>query len=188
MLITASQLHEIMPTLPSGQLAIYLPLLNAVLEEFEINTPVRIAAFLAQTAHESGQFRYLEEIASGAAYEGRKDLGNTQPGDGKRFKGRGIIQLTGRSNYQRAGAELGVDLVLQPQLAAKPELAFRVAGLFWQWKKLNEWADKNSEGAFKVITRRINGGLNGYAQRKYYWGKAKAVLMPPVTGATGTNG
>src|SRR5207342_2210749 len=101
----------------------YLPYLNAAMAEAKINTPARKAAFLAQLAHESGELRYMEEIADGSAYEGRRDLGNTHPGDGRRFKGRGPIQLTGRANYERFGELLGVDLVNDPDQAAKPELA-----------------------------------------------------------------
>jgi putative chitinase len=106
-----------MPNLGQAKASQYLPHLNRALGEGQINTCKRKSAFLAQIAHESAQLRYFEEIASGAAYEGRRDLGNTQPGDGRRFKGRGPIQLTGRANYQRAGQALGLNLVAtQPKL------------------------------------------------------------------------
>ena|ERR1051325_4514061 len=173
MQITIDQLKQIMNHAPTTKLAQYLPFLNAATEQAEINTPARVAAFLAQLAHESAEFRYMEEIASGAAYEGRHDLGNTQPGDGKRFKGRGPIQLTGRANYQRAGEALGLDLVGQPEQVATPQVGFQTSAWFWRTHNLNELADA---GDFKTITKRINGGLNGYDSRLHYWGVAKAAL------------
>ena len=119
--------------------------------------------FLAQLAHESGNFRYMEEIASGAAYEGRKDLGNTQPGDGKRFKGRGPIQLTGRANYRKYGQQLGIDFENNPTIVAIPSVGLLVACKFWVVNGLNELADKDDVVS---ITKRINGGTNGLADRK----------------------
>src|SRR6185436_1802430 len=104
-------------------------------------TPLRQAMFLAQLGHESMSFRYMEEIASGAAYEGRKDLGNTHTGDGKRFKGRGPIQLTGRANYKAAGDALGVDFINSPEIAAFTEYGFRTAVWFWGTRNLNPLAD-----------------------------------------------
>jgi predicted chitinase len=118
----------------------------------------------------------MEEIASGAAYEGRSDLGNTQPGDGERFKGRGPIQLTGRTNYRACGAFLGVDLEAQPERAKDPDVAFRTAGWFWKGHGCNELADYGDEISFKAITRHINGGLNGLVSREAYYAKAREVL------------
>jgi putative chitinase len=132
------------------------------MEEFEINTPRRIQMFLAQIGHESGQLRYVKELASGQAYEGRKDLGNTHIGDGVKYKGRGLIQLTGRSNYVLASLALGLPLLEKPELLESPENAARVAGWFWYNKRLNGLAD---EGLFEKMTKVINGGLNGYADR-----------------------
>jgi len=139
----------------------FIPL-NQALREFSINTSLRIAHFFAQIAHESGNLRYSQEIASGAAYEGRKDLGNIQAGDGKRFKGRGLIQLTGRANYYSYGNVLGLNLVAQPDLAASPYISARIAGLYWQSNGLNELADRRD---IHKITRRINGGYNGLSDR-----------------------
>ena len=128
-----------------------------------LDNSLRLIHFLAQLAHESGNFKYMEEIASGAAYEGRKDLGNTQVGDGKRFKGRGPIQLTGRANYRRYGQQLGIDFENNPAIVAIPSVGLLVACKFWADNGLNELADKDD---VLTITRRINGGLNGFDDRK----------------------
>jgi len=171
--LSAAQLRAVMPYLSEADANRHLPYLNAAMAEGNINTPQRQAAFLAQLAHESGQLRYFEEIASGAAYEGRRDLGNTQPGDGVRFKGRGPIQLTGRSNYAAASAALGVDLINNPALAATPAIGFRIAQWFWNSRGLNDYADA---GNFDAITLRVNGGYNGKAARDAYYARARQVL------------
>jgi putative chitinase len=151
----------------------YAPLLQAAMVGGAITTPLRSAAFLAQLAHESGELRYFEEFASGEAYEGRADLGNTQPGDGERFKGRGSIQLTGRANYTAAGAALGLDLVSHPEMAASPGVGFRVAVWYWITHGLNALADARD---FDGITKRINGGLNGKSQRDAYYKRALSLF------------
>jgi putative chitinase len=138
-----------------------------------ITTPKRQAAFLAQLAHESAEFRYFEELASGEAYEGRRSLGNTQPGDGVRYKGRGPIQLTGRANYRAAGQALGIDLEGNPRRAADVDVGFRTAAWFWTRRKLNSHADR---GDFREVTRLINGGYNGLASRMAYYRRALDVL------------
>lgn len=124
---------------------------------------LRFAHFFAQLGHESGGFRYMEEIASGQAYEGRADLGNTQPGDGKRFKGRGPIQLTGRANYRTYGRMVGFDFESHPEMVAYPSVGLLVATLYWTKNALNALADADD---VDKITRRINGGTNGLADRK----------------------
>ena len=136
---------------------------NVHLETYSIKTQLRFCHFFAQLAHESGNFRYMEEIASGVAYEGRKDLGNTQAGDGKRFKGRGPIQLTGRANYRKYGQQLGIDFENNPEIVATPSIGLMVACKFWSDNGLNTLADKDD---VLTITRRINGGTNGLADRK----------------------
>lgn len=128
-----------------------------------LDNSLRLIHFLAQLAHESGNFRYMEEIASGAAYEGRKDLGNTQAGDGKRFKGRGPIQLTGRANYRKYGQQLGIDFENNPAIVAIPSVGLLVACKFWSDNGLNELADKDDVVS---ITKRINGGTNGLSDRQ----------------------
>src|SRR5258705_13725156 len=155
-MITDDELRQVMPNCAAAKRADYLPFIQQAMQEFQITSYLREAAFLAQLAHESGELRYMEEIASGAAYEGRKDLGNTQPGDGKRYKGRGPIQLTGRANYTKYGTLLGLDLVNDPIVAATKEVGFRIAGQFWKLNGLNELADVQQ---FKLITKRINGGF-----------------------------
>jgi putative chitinase len=155
----------------------FLPFLEDAMHEFEINTPARRAAFLAQVGHESGGLHWLVEIwgpsDSQRRYEGRYDLGNIAPGDGFKFRGRGLIQLTGRANYTAAGKALGVDLVAQPESLGEPGLACRSAGWFWKSRGLNELADA---GLFEKITRKIKGGLNGYPERLGLYEAAKAAL------------
>ena len=152
---------------------LFIEHLNNTMFEFGINNLARRAAFIAQIGHESGQLRYVSELASGDAYEGREDLGNIYPGDGQRFKGRGLIQVTGRFNYAACGASLGLDLISHPYLLEQPEHACRSAGWFWGLKQLNALADA---GDFVTITRRINGGLNGHHERLALFAKAYEVL------------
>lgn len=187
-MVDDSQLARIMPNLSSGKRAQFLPFLQQAMDEFEITTPLREAAFLAQVAHESGEFRFMEEIWGPTAQQRRyepmtsksRDLGNTQPGDGKRFKGRGPIQLTGRDNYKRYGGILGLDLTSDPLSVATPAVGFRTTGLYWQKNGLNELADQQF---FKTITKRINGGFNGLEHRVRYYVRAKAVLLGGSRGA-----
>lgn len=160
--MTEDQLKACMPFASEANVKKYLAPLNLTMEKYQINTPVRQAAFLAQLAHESGSLKYVREIASGEAYEGRKDLGNTQPGDGVRFKGRGLIQITGRKNYETLGHALNYDFIKDPESLEKPGAASLSAGWFWFTRGLNELADLNN---FKKITKKINGGYNNYEDR-----------------------
>lgn len=139
-----------------------------------MDSALRLAHFMAQLCHESGSFRYMEEIASGAAYEGRANLGNTQPGDGKRFKGRGPIQLTGRANYRQFGRAIGIDLERHPEIAAVPSIGLHTALEYWANRKLNDWADRDD---VLTITRKINGGTNGLEDRKHHLAKIKGWLL-----------
>lgn len=174
--LTLVQLRTVYPRLTEAEASKYLRPLNSAMHQGGITTPARMAAFLAQVGHESGQLRYFEELASGQAYEGRTDLGNTQPGDGVRFKGRGPIQLTGRSNYRAAGAALGLNLENNPTRAADVDVGFRTAVWFWNSRSLSALADEGTLEAFREITRRINGGQNGAADRESLWARAKKVL------------
>ena len=176
-LISRVQLQQCLPMARGPDiLEFYVPL-NSAMREFKINTPARCAAFIAQIAHESGSLRYREEIASGAAYEGRRDLGNIVPGDGRRYKGRGLLQLTGRNNYSKVGRALGLDLEGQPNLASVPFNSARIAGYYWHSRGLNQYADWNTEGGFKRITRLINGGYNGWRDRLEHWQRAREALI-----------
>lgn len=154
--------------------------LTLAMDRFGINTPERQAAFLAQVAHESGKLTWVCELASGAAYEGRADLGNIVAGDGVRYKGRGLLQTTGRANYRELQAKLvkygytGVpDFEAFPTLLELPLWASASAGLYWATRGLNQFADS---GDFTTLTKRINGGLNGLDDRKACWARAKGVL------------
>jgi predicted chitinase/uncharacterized protein YvpB len=173
-MFTHANLRDIMPDATSSDIQTYTEPLNKVLSDFEINTPTRAAAFIAQVAHESGQLYYKEEIASGDAYEGRSDLGNTQPGDGRRYKGRGLIQLTGRANYREAGQAMNFPLEQNPdRVVQDPYTNAAVAGWYWKSRNINAAADA---GDFEKVTRLINGGLNGYDDRCHFWQRAKTAL------------
>jgi predicted chitinase len=182
--VTSEQLQRIMPGLAAPKRDQFFPFLKAAMGEFGIDTPAREAAFVAQLAHESGQLRFMEEIWGPTDAQRRYEpastlatkLGNTQTGDGKRFKGRGPIQITGRSNYGRFGNLLSLDLLAAPERAAVPDTAFRIAGLFWQKNGLNELADQVTADAFREITRRINGGFNGLKDREQFYATARSVL------------
>jgi putative chitinase len=158
----------------------FRPYLNKYMQKYGINTPNRVLAFLAQIGHESASLKATEEYASGSAYEGRADLGNVNAGDGVKFKGRGLIQLTGRANYQKMSEKVGKDLVGNPQLVAEPELATQVSAIWWSDRvrgglTLNQWADKfdltqpidsiKNKDVHENITRAINGGTNGISDR-----------------------
>jgi len=188
--IMLEQLQAIMPQ--AGERAeIFLEPLNGAMAEFAIDTTRRQTYFLPQVAHESGDLRYVLELASGEAYEGNVHLGNVHTGDGPRFKGRGLIQITGRKNYQLCGAALGLDLLDHPELLEKPVNACRSAAWFWiegaglnlshrarehgvkENCNLNDLADA---GDFEGITLAINGGLNGQPDRLAHLERAQGVL------------
>ncbi|HEY9107501.1 MAG TPA: glycoside hydrolase family 19 protein [Roseateles sp.] len=154
----------------------FSPRLKQVMANRHIDTPLRQAHFLAQVGHESGEFRFRAEIANGEAYQGRVDLGNLQPGDGRKFKGRGLIQLTGRANYGEYGRAIGreAELLDKPELVeTDPELCVDVAGWFWAKRNLNNLADVDD---LTSLTRRVNGGLNGIDDRRRLLLRAKALL------------
>ena len=174
--ITVQQLLLILPN--AGQVAgVFVPVLNTAMNRYQIVGSKRVAAFIAQIGHESGQLKYVKEIwgptVAQSRYEGRADLGNTEPGDGSKYRGRGLIQITGRANYKACGDALGLDLINQPELLEKPQHACMSAAWFWATKGLSTLAD---EGKFETITRRINGGLNGLADRQMLYARALKVL------------
>lgn len=174
--ITAQQLLQILPN-AGAKAGVFAPALNTAMQRYQIVGTKRVAAFIAQIGHESGQLVYVHEIwgptPAQAKYEGRKDLGNTVPGDGLKYRGRGLIQITGRANYAACGEALGLDLINQPELLEQPKNACLSAAWFWATNGLNTLADADK---FEAITRRINGGLNGQADRLKLWSKATAVL------------
>ena len=174
--ITAQQLLQILPN-AGAKAGVFVPVLNTAMVRFQIVGAKRVAAFIAQVGHESGQLRWVREIwgptAQQAGYEGRADLGNTVKGDGSKYRGRGLIQITGRDNYAACGEALGLDLLSKPELLELPQYAAMSAAWFWSTKGLNTLADK---GDFVKITRRINGGLNGQADRQALYDKALKVL------------
>jgi predicted chitinase len=179
MTLTDEMLRQIMPNCPKAKRAQCLPHLVSAMVEFNITNYLRASAFLATISVESMELRYFEEIASGAAYEGRRDLGNTQPGDGKKYKGRGVIQVTGRANSELCLKFLNLPAG-QPELLAELSNAFRSAGWFWDpFKNLNPLADQRQ---FLTTQIRVNGknkktGLpNGWDERRSYYERALKVL------------
>ncbi|WP_426075136.1 glycoside hydrolase family 19 protein [Janthinobacterium sp. DSP2-3-3] len=171
--VTLAQLVAIMP-LARARAETFLVPLNAAMVEFGITTLTRQASFLSQVGHESAQLRYVRELGSGQAYEGRADLGNSQRGDGVRFRGRGLLQVTGRANYAACGKALDLDLLAQPELLEQSINACRSAGWFWQTRGLNALADAGDQ---ERVTRRINGGVNGMAERLALYREARKVLV-----------
>ena len=175
--LTPEKFHIVMLNARQSQLDL---LFQAMLDQMNaagIDTPLRVSHFLAQTGHESGDLLYMHELASGEAYEGRADLGNTQPGDGVKFKGRGLIQLTGRVNYVAYGKTIGMDLTVDgnwDKVATDPQLAVGAACWFWTTHRLNDLADRDD---LQTITRRVNGGLNGLDDRAAHLERAKFVLL-----------
>ena len=174
--ITEQQLLQILPN-AGRQAGVFVPVLNTAMVRFQIVGAKRVAAFIAQIGHESGQLKYVKEIwgptPAQSKYEGRKDLGNTVPGDGLKYRGRGLIQITGRANYAKCGEALALDLVNHPELLEKPQHACMSAAWFWASRGLNTLADA---GQFDTITRRINGGHNGAAERQALYVRALKVL------------
>lgn len=172
-MISITQLRAAMPHASPDRIALFIQPINDTCDEFGISTQLRQAVFLAQITVESGSLHYVREIASGEAYEGRGDLGNTEPGDGKRFAGRGLGQLTGRRNYNVCGIALGLDLVAQPELLELPEPATRSAGWYWRTRNLNAAADA---GRFGTACKLWNGGYNGLDDRIIAYVNARRAL------------
>lgn len=175
--ITRTQLLAIMP-LAKAKADTFLPWLNATLAEFAIDTPKRAASFLAQVAHESAQLRYVEELASGAAYDTGAlaiRLGNTPgaDGDGQRWKGHGLIQVTGATNHKACAAYFKRPLDGIAAWLMTPEGACRSAGWFWSTHGLNALADAGDQTA---VSKRVNGGTNGLAERLAFYATAARVL------------
>lgn len=188
MILTADQFKEIVPGIRQNAVDTFMPHLTKFMPLYQIDTPQRIGAFIAQTAEESMNYSQMRELASGQEYEGREDLGNISPGDGVKFKGRGVIQITGRSEYKACSLALfGDELLLQtPDLLTTPQYAVQSACWFWRdYKNLNEICDKPEDWhmpgehnytKFQWLTVKINGGLNGIAVRLANYQRARQVL------------
>ena len=176
--MTEEQLRKIAPHISEENIKIYTPLLNKWMPYYSINTKLRQAAFVAQILHETDSLRYTQEIASGEKYDtGKlaKRLGNTpqRDGDGQKYKGKGCIMITGKDNYKAASKGLGVDFVNHPELLKELQYAVQSACWWWTTHGLNLLADKKD---FKTITKKINGGYNGYLDRVMYYKRALAIL------------
>ncbi|HET6255879.1 MAG TPA: glycoside hydrolase family 19 protein [Puia sp.] len=191
MTIDQSILQAIVPGITPGNLALYLPFLQQLLPHYHIDTPQRIGGFLAQVAEESINFSHVKELATGAEYEGRSDLGNIHPGDGVKYKGRGLIQITGRGNYQWCSKDIFADdrLLVNPDLLLQPEYAIQSACWFWTTAKpLNAVCDHpedwttvwhhNGKTYTKIqwMTLLVNGGQNGIDVRTANYERARKVL------------
>ena len=170
MVLTSTQILQIAPKAKNPSDLVRC--INQWAPVFCIHTPLRMAHFLAQCAHETAGFTHMAEMASGAAYENNAVLGNTQPGDGRRFKGRGLLQLTARANYQAYAPSrfCNGDLMSQPEWLEKFPGAVKSAMWYWWSRSLNTFADRDD---VLTITRRINGGTNGLKQRRAYLAQAK---------------
>lgn len=190
MVLTDIQLRAVMPRVGPLRARAVAVLINAAMAEFAINTPLRAAHFLAQIAQETGELQWLREIWGPTKQQLKYEpphpvatrLGNTEPGDGERFMGRGAIQLTGRANYAQAGKRFGVDLLSHPDLACGDDLAFRIAGAYWADRQINLPADADD---VQAVTRRVNGGLTHLSKRIVYLQRAKAALNTPDTDPKG---
>jgi putative chitinase len=180
--ITVEMIMIIAPRAKKSLVESIVPFLNQYMPRYEVTTHLRVAHFIAQCAHESDSFKTMREYASGKAYEGRKDLGNVHKGDGVRFRGRGIIQLTGRYNYRQMGEKLDLELERNPQLAESPEIAVLTALEYWKSRNINHWADLNS---VVQVTKKINGGTNGLRDRKFYLKRARLAI--PLDFSLGTD-
>jgi len=187
--ISMAELAAIMPASSEQRRAVFLEPLNAAMADAAIDTPLRQAHFLGQASYESSDLRLIEEKWGPTEGQQRyeppsafaKSIGNVEPGDGQRYRGRGLFLLLGRDNYTRVGAALGLDLVGQPELAVRPDIAVRTATLFWKLTRLNELAEADD---IRGITRKISGGLNGLDGRTRAVERAKLVLgvRPAVMG------
>jgi putative chitinase len=193
MKLTTDILKKICPAAKDAIVPIIVDSFNKGNDHYEINTKQRIAHFISQVAHECSQFNHFREIASGEAYEGRKDLGNTEPGDGKKYRGVGAIQVTGKNNIREASRFLFNDpnvLLNNPELLEQPENAILSAFWYWNTRNLNKVADRLDSDRIKItyrkkeklcspleyITYRINGGFNGLDERSAFYQRAKHYL------------
>jgi putative chitinase len=190
MTITASDIRQIAPTAAPRIVAGIVDHQQSIAQG-GIDTPLRLSHFIAQLAHESAHFSVTREFASGIGYEGRKDLGNTKAGDGKRYRGRGLIQTTGRANYREATKDIRKLIPGAPDFEANPvELeefpwALLAAISYWRRRNINADADRDDVVA---VTKKINGGTNGLEDRKRYLAKTKAIWLSEPSAADARSG
>jgi predicted chitinase len=179
--ISPDALRTVCPNLSQADALRIAAGLGKAFHRYDINTERRAAMAVAQWAHESDRFKTSQEYASGSAYEDRRDLGNTQRGDGVRFKGRGRIMVTGRTNYAAMSKALGLDLLAKPELLAQSPHSELVSGQWWKDHDCNGFCDRDD---FVGLTRRINGGLNGLGDRQALYAKAHKVAKDLVPRST----
>ena len=174
-MLDAAQLLKIVPRV-KGEAEKIVTAINSAMEGAEINTPLRACHFIAQIAHETDGFKHFKEIGNNdyfRRYDNKVNLGNSLPGDGARYKGRGFIQITGKVNYAKASKELGLDLVNNPELAETLEIGARIAAWYWSSRNLNVYADKDD---ITSVTKRINNNILGLEEIVVYYNKAKSVI------------
>lgn len=194
-MITAAQLRTIAPLAQMAKINLYLSFIIAAMAEFKINTPLRICAFISQCLHESQSLLYMKECASGDEYDTRTDLGNTPEldGDGKKYKGRGALEVTGHNNYKECGEALGLDLLNHPELLELPANAWRASAWWWNKHGLNEIADHPESWTIFIKNKHfpqghtfskqewlcynVNGGFNGLKERQAFYAKAITVIV-----------
>jgi putative chitinase len=195
-MLTVPVFAAVCPRCPPGRLTAIVAALRTAFDQSTIDTPARLAAFLAQAAHESGEFRWWQELwgptEAQRRYEPPHDkaveLGNAQTGDGFRYRGRGPFQLTGRRNYRQCGERLGYPLEADPDLVSEVPVGCLSAVDYWDTRGLSALADAETVASFRLITRRLNGGANGLPQREAYHAAARQVLgLAPLTEARGAD-
>lgn len=178
--VTLEQLKQIFPfAAKAGRCELFIDGLNKTLEQYNIDSPIKIAAFLSQIGVESGELKYVRELGNSKYFEKydtgsiAKRLGNSPEadGDGERYRGRGLIQITGKANYKLCGDALGLDLINNPEILEQPEYAWKSAGWYWNLRHINNYADD-----IVKVTRLVNGGTNHLEERTAYYNKAKKVL------------
>lgn len=180
---TSEELRRMLPS-AGDRLTPHLPFIGPALEWGKIDDKTELAAFMAHLAHESGEYRYMREIADGSQYEGRTDLGNIYPGDGHKYPGRGAIQVTGRDAARAAGRALGAPFEDHPELMELPEWATKVS--VWFWTKYKPWLPPAARlGWFHVTQRLVNGGENGWLARLEYYRHNLSLLGLPAYDRTG---
>lgn len=186
-MIAYGMIRDAFPRLAPPQVQIYTNAFNQWFPVYGIINPRRVAAFIAQVGHESGGLRWTAEIWGPTDQQRRYEppstlaarLGNSEPGDGAWFKGRGLIQITGRSNYTQISRAFDIDFLSNPVLLESPNMAVRSACWWWSSRNLNEIADLDTVESFRRITRIINGGFNGWEDRLQRWESAKKIFAIP---------